>query len=61
MREASPVRFIDAHSPPGLVIYAEGDTADLRRQGDVLAAALRKAGVRRRPRSSRARATRASS
>jgi len=45
MREASPVRFVDAHSPPGLVIYAEGDTADLRRQGDVLAAALRKAGV----------------
>jgi len=45
MREASPVRFVDAHSPPGLVIYAEGDSADLRRQGDVLAAALRKAGV----------------
>jgi acetyl esterase/lipase len=45
MREASPVRFIDASSPPGLVIYAEGDSADLRRQGDVLAAALRKAGV----------------
>jgi acetyl esterase/lipase len=28
-----------------LVIYAEGDSADLRRQGDVLAAALRRAGV----------------
>jgi acetyl esterase/lipase len=45
MREASPVGFVDAHSPPGLVIYAEGDSADLRRQGDVLAAALRRAGV----------------
>ncbi len=45
MRAASPVQFIDAHSPPGLVIYAEGDSADLRRQGDVLASALRAARV----------------
>ncbi len=46
MRNASAVRFVDAQSPPGLVIYAEGDSADLRRQGDVLVAALRSAGVR---------------
>ncbi len=45
MRDASPVRFIDRHSPPGLVIWAEGDPADLRRQGEVLATALRAAGV----------------
>jgi acetyl esterase/lipase len=45
MREASPALFVDAHSPPGLVVYAEGDSADLRRQGDVLATKLRKAGV----------------
>jgi acetyl esterase/lipase len=45
MRAASPVQFIDAQSPPGLVIYAEGDSADLRRQGDVLAHALSVAGV----------------
>jgi acetyl esterase/lipase len=45
MRDASPVRFIDAHSPPGLVIYAEGDSRDLRRQGLVLATKLRAAGV----------------
>jgi acetyl esterase/lipase len=46
MREASTVRFVGPHAPPGLVIYAEGDSAALRRQGDVLAAALRGAGVR---------------
>ncbi len=45
MHDASPVRFVDAHSPPGLVIWAEGDPPDLRRQGQVLAAALRAAGV----------------
>jgi acetyl esterase/lipase len=45
MRAASPVRFIAADSPPGLVIYAEGDPPDLRRQGQVLATALRAAGV----------------
>lgn len=45
MREASPVRFVDRTSPPGLVIWAEGDPADLRRQGHVLASALRNAGV----------------
>lgn len=45
MREASPVRFIDAHSPPGLVVWAEGDPRDLRRQGEVLATKLRAAGV----------------
>ncbi len=46
MRNASTVPFVDAHAPPGLVIYAGGDSADIRRQGDVLAAALRSAGVR---------------
>lgn len=46
MRDASTVRFVTHDAPPGLVIYAEGDSADLRRQGDVLAAALRGAGVR---------------
>jgi acetyl esterase/lipase len=45
MREASPVRFVDRTSPPGLVMWAEGDPADLRRQGQVLASALRSAGV----------------
>ncbi len=45
MRDASPVRFICPESPPGLVIYAEGDPADLRRQGQVLAEDLRRAGV----------------
>lgn len=45
MREASPVRFVDHTAPPGLVIWAEGDPADLRRQGEVLATALRNAGV----------------
>lgn len=46
MQAASTVRFVGADAPPGLVIYAEGDSADLRRQGDVLVAALRAAGVR---------------
>ena len=46
MREASPVRFIGPDSPPALVIYAQGDPSDLRRQGQVLARALRAAGVR---------------
>lgn len=46
MGDASPARFIGPGSPPGLVIYAEGDSADLRRQGRVLAATLRRAGVR---------------
>lgn len=46
MRAASPVRFVDADSPPGLVIYAEGDSPELRRQGQVLDQALRAAGVR---------------
>lgn len=45
MREASPARFVGADSPPGLVIYAEGDPPDLRRQGQVLADRLRRAGV----------------
>lgn len=45
MRDASPVRFVDHDSPPGLVIYATGDPPDLRRQGEVLATALRQAGV----------------
>jgi acetyl esterase/lipase len=45
MREASPVRFVVADSPPGLVIYAEGDSPELRRQGQVLDQALRAAGV----------------
>lgn len=45
MRDASPVRFIRADSPPGLVIYAQGDPPALRRQGDVLADRLRNAGV----------------
>lgn len=45
MREASPARFIDAHSPPALVMWAEGDPRDLRRQGQVLATKLRAAGV----------------
>lgn len=45
MREASPVRFVDRTSPPALVVWAEGDPADLRRQGQVLATALRSAGV----------------
>jgi acetyl esterase/lipase len=45
MREASPVRFVDPDSPPGLVIYAEGDSPELRRQGQVLDHALRAAGV----------------
>jgi acetyl esterase/lipase len=45
MREASPVRFVDPTSPPALVIWAEGDPPDLRRQGAVLATALRNAGV----------------
>jgi acetyl esterase/lipase len=44
-REPSPVRFINPESPPGLVIYAEGDPPDLRRQGQVLADDLRRAGV----------------
>ena len=46
MREASPVRFVGPDSPPGLVIYAEGDPPELRRQGQVLDQALRAAGVR---------------
>ena len=45
MREASPVRFVGPDSPPGLVIYAEGDPPELRRQGQVLDQALRAAGV----------------
>ena len=45
MREASPVRFVGPDSPPGLVIYAEGDPPELRRQGQVLYQALRAAGV----------------
>lgn len=45
MREASPVRFVDRTAPPTLVIWAEGDPADLRRQGQVLTNALRNAGV----------------
>ena len=45
MREASPVRFVDRTAPPALVIWAEGDPADLRRQGQVLATALRNVGV----------------
>lgn len=45
MRAASPVRFVDGAAPPALVIWAEGDPADLRRQGHVLATALRNAGV----------------
>jgi acetyl esterase/lipase len=45
MCDASTVRFVTRDAPPGLVIYAEGDSAALRRQGDVLAAALSTAGV----------------
>jgi acetyl esterase/lipase len=45
MQEASPVRFVDRTAPPALVMWAEGDPADLRRQSLVLATALRNAGV----------------
>ncbi len=46
MGDASPIRFVGPTAPPGLVIFAEGDPPELRRQGMVLAAALGKAGVR---------------
>lgn len=46
MRAASPVRFAGPDSPPTLVVYAEGDPPDLRRQGQVLDQALRAAGAR---------------
>jgi acetyl esterase/lipase len=44
MRDASPVRFAAPGAPPALVIYAEGDPPELRRQGQVLDTALRNAG-----------------
>lgn len=44
MQAASPVRFVGPGAPPALVIYAEGDPPELRRQGQVLDTALRAAG-----------------
>jgi acetyl esterase/lipase len=45
MRAASPLAFVSGDAPPTLVIFAEGDPPDLRRQGRVLAAAMASAGV----------------
>lgn len=45
MRAASPIRFVTPDAPPTLVIFAEGDPADLRRQGRVFAARMDAAGV----------------
>jgi len=45
MRLASPVRFVGRDAPPALVIFAEGDPPELRRQSRVLDQAYRSAGA----------------
>ena len=44
-RDASPVNFLDAGDPPFLLMYATGEPAGIRRQADVMRAALARAGI----------------
>ncbi len=47
-RNASPATFASAGSPPFLIMYAEGDSASLRRQGAHFGDVLTAKGVRNR-------------
>src|SRR6185503_3743551 len=43
--DASPIQFVTRDAPPFLIVYAGGETKPLQRQSQMLAGALRSAGV----------------